>query len=213
MKQAVVAAFLTAFSAGSVLLAQQGEPTPVSIGIVLDTSGSMRGKMPLARQLLSELLKYGDLPGEFALIEASDEPLVLRELGGDIDRLLNYARPTEAKGGSALMDAIYLGLQAANSGRNERKVLLVISDGGDDGSNHTIAEVENAIRNAGIRVLVLAVGTPIIEEAEALQELAGRASLGQLAENVGGRYFDVQGSLEVPRIVAELRTAMLASEL
>jgi Ca-activated chloride channel family protein len=214
MKKAAVAAFLAAFSAGNVLVAQQAEPgAPISVGIVLDTSGSMRDKMALTHQVLSELLKGVNLQDELALIEASDEPLVLTEFGQDPDRLLAYIRPTEARGGSALMDGVHLGVQVTSLGRNERKVLLLISDGGDNGSNYTTVEVENAIRDAGIRMLVLGVGTPIVEEDEALRELAGRASLGQMAENVSGRHFDVQYPLDVPRIVSELGTAMRASAL
>lgn len=208
------AAFLAGFLAGNVSLAQQFDPaTPISVGIVLDTSGSMRDKMVLTHQFLSELLRNSNLLDEVALIEASDEPLVLTEFGSDADKLLAYVRPTEARGGSALMDGVHLGVQATSLGRSERKVLLLISDGGDNGSNYTTAEVENAIREAGIRMLVLGVGTPIVEDAETLQEFAGRESLGQMAENVGGRRFDLQGSLEVPRIATELRVAMRAPEL
>lgn len=214
MKRSTVAAVLMAFLVGNGSLAQQaGATDPISVGIVLDTSGSMRDKMALTRQVLSELLKDGNLPDEVALIEASDEPLVLTEFGRDADRLLAYVRPTEARGGSALMDGVHHGVQVTSLGRNERKVLLLISDGGDNGSNYTIIEVQNAIRDAGIRLLVLGVGTPIVEEAEALRELAGRASLGQFAEDVGGRHFDIQNSLEVPRIVSELGAAMRASAL
>ncbi|MDA0205206.1 MAG: VWA domain-containing protein [Acidobacteria bacterium] len=214
MKRSTVAVFLMAFSVGNVSVAQQVEPaTPISVGIVLDTSGSMREKMDLTRQVLSELLKDGNLPDEVALIEASDEPLVLTEFGRDADRLLAYGRPAETRGGSALMDGVHLGVQVTSLGRNERKVLLLISDGGDNGSSYTALEVENAIRGAGIRMLVVGVGTPIVEENEALRELAGRASLGQMAENVGGRHFDLQYSLDVSRIVAELGAAMRASAL
>jgi Mg-chelatase subunit ChlD len=205
---------LVAFSADNMLVAQQDDPAmPISVGIVLDTSGSMRDKMDLTRQLLSEILKDGTLPDEVALIEASDEPLVLTEFGRNVDRLLAYVRPTEARGGSALMDGLHLGAQLTSTGRNERKVMLLISDGVDTGSDHTLAEVEGSIRNAGIRMLVLGVGTPIVEDAEALQELAGRAALGQLAENVGGRRFELQYPLDLPRIVAELRVAMRAPAL
>ncbi len=211
MKQAAAAAFLAAFSAGSGLLAQQADQaTPISVGIVLDTSGSMREKMPLARQFLTELLQDRALQDEIALIEGSGHPTVLAEFGSTADKLLAYVSPTEAKGPSTLMDGVHLGAQVTSLGRNERKILLLISDGGDSGSSYTAAEAENTIRGAGIRMFVLGVGPPIVEDAEALQELAGRASLGQLAENVGGRRFELQYPLDVPRIVAELRAAMRA---
>ena len=214
MKQAAAAVFLTAFSAGSGLLAQQADQaTPISLGIVLDTSGSMRDKMPLTHQVLSELLRDSDLRDEIALIEGSNHPVVLAEFGSDAEKLLAYVHPTEAKGASALMDAVHLSIQVTSTGRSERKVILLISDGVDSASNYTAAEVENSIRNAGIRMLVLGVGTPIVEDAEALQELAGRASLGQLAENVGGRRFELQYPSDVSRIVAELRAAMRESAL
>src|SRR5689334_19150992 len=56
---------------------QQQETAPVSVGIVLDTSGSMAFKLAKARQIVSELMKFSNSLDEFTVIQASDRPIAL----------------------------------------------------------------------------------------------------------------------------------------
>ncbi len=155
----------------------------LSMGIVLDASGSMSVKLARARQLVSELLKLTRSQDEFVLIQASDRPVVVSGYGSTADALQTQVAFIQPKGRSALLDGIYMGLQVSKAGRNARKVLLVISDGGENSSRYTEAEIQNAIAATGVRVYAIGVDEPT----------GTPALLSQLAERSGGRYFGLAG--------------------
>ena len=73
----MIASVMTAVFCIAAAGQQPEEAPPISMGIVLDTSGSMGTRLALARQLVSELLKSASSLDEFALIQASDRPVVL----------------------------------------------------------------------------------------------------------------------------------------
>ena len=177
-----------------------GETPPMSMGIVLDTSGSMGFKLARARQLVSELLKLTSSLDEFALIQASDRPVVVSGYGSSADTLQTQVAFIQSKGRSAVLDGIYMGLQVSKAGRNARKVLLVISDGGENNSRYTETEIRNAIAETGVRVYVAGVDEPV----------AGSALLLQIAERGGGRYFGMERATNVPQVALELISAMRA---
>jgi Ca-activated chloride channel family protein len=100
---------------------------------------------------------------------------------------------------SLCLDGIYLGIQVAKTGRNARKVLLVISDGDDNSSRYTTAEIKSAILESGVQVFVVgvnAVDTP--------------ASLVQIAEYARGRYVGTGRASSLPEVALELSAAMRA---
>jgi Ca-activated chloride channel homolog len=183
---------------------------PISMGIVLDTSGSMGIKLARVRQLVSELLKLTGRLDEFALIQASDRPVVVSGYGSTADALQTQVAFIQSKGRSAVLDGIYMGLQVSKAGRNARKVLLVISDGGENSSRYTETEIKNAIAETGVRVYVVGVDEPIGGRGRSPEEVAGAALLLQIAERGGGRYFGMEGTTNLPQAALELISAMRA---
>ena len=181
---------------------------PISMGIVLDTSGSMGIKLARARHLVSELLKLTGPLDEFALIQASDRPVVVSGYGSAADELQIQVAFRQSKGRSAVLDGIYTGLQVSKAGRNARKVLLVISDGGENGSRYTETEIKNAIAQTGVRVYVVGVDEPIGGRGRSPEEVASSALLLQIAERGGGRYFGMERSTNLPQVALELINAM-----
>jgi len=89
----------------------------------------------------------------------------------------------------ALKVSVYMGLQVSKAGRNVCKILLVISDGGENSSRYTEAEIKNAISETGVRVYVVGVDAPIAGGGRSPEEVAGSAFLLRIAERGGGRYF------------------------
>jgi Ca-activated chloride channel family protein len=190
---------------------QPPDQTPsISIGIVLDTSGSMGLKLARARQLISELLKLTGPLDEFALIQASDRPVVANGYGSAADALQAQVAFMQSKGRSAILDGIYMGLQVSKAGRNVRKILLVISDGGENSSRYTETEIKNAIAETGVRVYVVGVDEPIAGGGRSPQEVAGSALLSQIAKRSGGRYFGMERTTNLPQVALELISAMRA---
>ena len=134
------------------------ERAAVSLGIVLDTSGSMAdGKMGSARaainRFVTELLGDND---ELFLMEFNDRIVLSQDWTlnrNDITRAVNRITPV---GGTALYDAVAQSLPVAAAGRHAKKALLVISDGNDSDSRISVSELRQAIRES--EVLVYALG-------------------------------------------------------
>src|SRR3984893_9310646 len=173
----VIAVVITTLFCVTAVGQPSSETPPMSIGIVLDTSGSMSFKLARARRLVSELLKLTSSLDEFALIQASDRPVVVSGYGSTADALQTRVAFLQSKGRSSVLDGIYMGLQVSKAGRNGRKVLLVISDGGENSSRYTETEIKNAIAETGVRVSVAGVDEPVAGRRTSPKEVAGLALL------------------------------------
>jgi VWFA-related protein len=134
------------------------ERVPVSLGIVLDTSGSMAGeKIEAARSALDRFL-YELLDGndEIFLYRFSDTPQLIQGWTSDrrvLNRALERVWPS---GGTAMYDAVAEALPLARSGKNQKKALVIISDGNDTSSVMSVPELKQQIRAS--EALVYAIG-------------------------------------------------------
>jgi Ca-activated chloride channel family protein len=202
----VMAGMLCASAAAQQLPA----PRPVSVGIVVDTSGSMGAKLRDARQFLAEFVKAANPQDEFFLIQSSDRPALTSAFTTDTDKIQNDLVFTHSKGRSALWDAVYLALTEVQKGRNPHKALLVISDGGDNSSRHTENEVESLARQAGVRIYAIGVYEPEAARGRTAEELRGPEGFNQLATQTGGRHFAVEKLQDIPAMVMQLDGGMRA---
>jgi Ca-activated chloride channel family protein len=134
------------------------ERVPVSLGIVLDTSGSMAGdKIDAARTALDhftyELLDDDD---ELFLYRFSDYPVLVQNWTTDRRSLSRALGRITPNGGTAMYDAVVEALPLAARGRNQKKALVLISDGNDTSSRSGPHEVRQLTRET--EVLVYAIG-------------------------------------------------------
>jgi VWFA-related protein len=135
------------------------ERVPVSLGILLDTSGSMTiEKMAAARsairRFIYELLGRED---ELFFVEFADEAYVRQTWTTDRNAVMQAVTRAAPGGGTALYDAVAQSLPIAASGKHRKKALLVISDGNDADSRTTAAELRQAIRESEVLVYALGV--------------------------------------------------------
>ena len=134
------------------------ERVPVSLGIVLDTSGSMAGeKIESARRALDrflfELLGPDD---EMFLYRFSDVPRLVESWTSDRGRISSQLGRIAPRGGTAMYDAVAEAIPLAQSGRHRKRALVIISDGNDTNSEISVFELKRAIRES--EALVYAVG-------------------------------------------------------
>src|SRR5215831_5301780 len=108
------------------------EDVPLSVGIILDVSGSMKSSITLAKDAAVTFLKMGSPEDDYFLVEFNDKAVVTEDFTTDITRLQNHLLFIPAKGRTALFDSLYLGLEKVRDGTNPRKFLLIITDGGDN---------------------------------------------------------------------------------
>lgn len=134
------------------------ERVPVSLGIVLDTSGSMEGKkMAAALEALDRFLF--DLLGpddEIFIYSFSYQPRLVHGWTNDRDSLTRAMRRIRPRGGTALYDAVADAVPMAEEGYHRKKAVVVISDGNDTNSETDVRDVQQLIRES--EVLVYAIG-------------------------------------------------------
>jgi len=134
------------------------ERVPVSLGLVVDTSGSMAGeKMDDAKSALNRFVyDLLDERDEVFLYRFSDHPTFVQGWTTDRDSLSRAIARIVPNGGTAMYDAVLEAIPYAATGHNQKKALVVISDGNDTSSIATLREVRDRLRDG--EVLVYAVG-------------------------------------------------------
>lgn len=177
---------------------------PISIGLVFDASGSMGNKLTKSRQAAAAFFKTANPEDEFFLIQFNDRPQLVVPFTREVEEIQNRLTFTQAKGRTALLDAMYLSMQTLKKGRNPRKALLVISDGGDNSSRYTETEIRNLLKEADAQVYAIGIFEPIGARGRTAEELAGPGLLSDLAEMTGGRHFPVDNLNDLPDIAAKI---------
>jgi Ca-activated chloride channel family protein len=177
------------------------EDAPVSLGVILDVSGSMVSKIERAREAVVKLIEASNPQDEFFLITFSDTPRLVENFTqsiADVQEQLLFARP---KGTTALLDALYLGLNKMHEAKYARKAILLISDGGDNHSLYTEKEVKSRIKESD--VLVYSVGL-FDREFATREERLGPELLTEISEVTGGRCYTLDNPNDLPVITRHI---------
>jgi Ca-activated chloride channel family protein len=167
------------------------EDTPISIGLVFDASNSMHTKIDQARQALSEFLRLSTPGDEFFLMKFSDRPETVTGFTSDVAEIEKGVDSIRTGGWTSLFDAIYLGINSMKHATHARKVLLVLSDGGDNNSRYTEREMRELVKEADVRIFSISI-------------LSGSPALEKVSEESGGRALRVKSIDELPDIAAKL---------
>lgn len=134
------------------------ERVPVSLGVVLDTSGSMAGeKIRAARAALDRFLyDLLDRDDEIFVYRFSEFPTLLQGWTTDRQQLSRVLGRISPNGGTAMYDAVAEALPLAESGKHRKKAIVLISDGNDTSSQTRVSELKQLIRES--EVMVYAIG-------------------------------------------------------
>jgi len=135
------------------------ERVPVSLGILLDASGSMTSdKMAAARaaidRFIFELLGNDD---ELFFVEFANAPRITQHWTTDRRSISRAVARVNPAGGTAIYDAVAEAIPFAEAGQNRKKALLVISDGNDTNSTTGVSELRQLIRESEVLVYALGV--------------------------------------------------------
>jgi len=180
------------------------EDAPLSIGLVFDTSGSMGSKLGKSRQAVAQFFKTANPEDEFFLVQFNDRPELIQDFTTNLEEIQNRLTFTQAKGRTALLDAVYMALHKMKKARNPRKALLIISDGGDNSSRYTESEIKNLVREADVQIYAIGIFEPVSSRGRTAEELSGPGLLNELAEQTGGRHFAVENLNELPDVAAKI---------
>jgi Ca-activated chloride channel family protein len=184
------------------------EDTPVSIGVILDLSGSMANKLGKAKQAALEFLKTANPQDEFFLVGFNERAELLAPFTNTIEDLESKLLTVSAKGKTALLDAIYLGLTQMRNADKGKRALLIISDGGDNNSRYNEKDIKRLVREADTQLYSVGIFEPFEYRSRTPEELNGPTLLNEMAELTGGRSFTVENPNALPDIAAKIGTEL-----
>lgn len=156
------------------------DTAPVSVGVILDISGSMGDNILSARSSVIRFLRQGDREDEYFLVTFNDQSVLVQDFTSRSENIQNQVSIANPKGRTALYDAVYLGLEKIRDAGNEKKALIVITDGEDNSSRYTFSELKDFVKESDVQIYVIG------EKGEIGY---GRGIIAEIVRLTGGRAF------------------------
>ncbi len=179
------------------------DDAPVSIGIVFDLSGSMISKLIRARDSILEFIRTSNPEDEFFVIGFNDRPELIEDFTNSMDKIEARLATVHAGHRTALLDAIYYGVEKMRFAKYQRKALLVVSDGGDNDSRYTQNEVRAEVRESDVQIYSIGIFDPYAPTPE---ERFGPELLEELCDSSGGRLYRVDDLDEMSDVAEKIST-------
>jgi Ca-activated chloride channel homolog len=184
------------------------EDVPISVGVILDLSGSMANKIGEAKEAAMQFFKSANPADEFLLVTVSEHAQLSSGFTTSIEELGNSLLSRSAKGRTALLDAVYLGVSEMRNAHNAKRALLIISDGGDNNSRYNERDIRRLVREANTQLYSIGIFDPVGYRSRTPEELNGPSLLSELTELTGGRAFDVKNTSELADIATKVGTEL-----
>lgn len=186
------------------------DDAPASVGLVYDTSGSMRDKIGQSAAAAGAFFHTANPEDEFFLIEFGDWPKLVTSFTPQGDQILTRILRMKPFGRTALLDAVHMAVKEMRKASKPRKAILVLSDGGDNESRHSLREVEKTLVESDVQLYAMGVYGHNAGRKLPAEERNGPRLLADISESTGGRLYKVTSADELPsisaRISKELRT-------
>ncbi|HEX5084236.1 MAG TPA: VWA domain-containing protein [Blastocatellia bacterium] len=160
------------------------DDVPLSIGILLDISGSLKKHFDKSLKAALELVKTSHPDDDFFLMPFSKKITVQVE-GDDWEKAGKYLRSAQPEGLTAFYDAVYFGLEKVKQGKHRKRALIVISDGQDNSSRYKYGELMELVKEAGVQIYCVGIG----DTSGNWWGTAGKGLLKDLSGMTGGGSF------------------------
>jgi Ca-activated chloride channel family protein len=180
------------------------ENAPISVGIIFDRSASMTKTIVKARTAVEEFLRNLDPEDEEFLVTFADAPELISVFTSEpavIHAALLSASP---RGRTALFDAVALAIREMHNSRHERRILLLISDGGDNHSRFSGGELRHLVEEEDIQIHAIG----IHDHKTSMAESRGAQILKDLAAVTGGQYHPVDYVAELPALAKRISLSL-----
>jgi Ca-activated chloride channel family protein len=181
------------------------EDVPVSIGLVVDNSGSMRDKRAKVAAAALALVRASNKEDESFVVNFNDEAFLdlphNKEFTNDLTELEEALSRIDSRGGTATRDAIRMSIDwVKEKGHRDQRVQVVVTDGNDNSSVISLENLVKAAQQAG--VLIYSVG--LLSEEERREATKAKRALLDLAEATGAEAFFPKELAEVDHIAAQV---------
>ncbi len=179
------------------------EDAPVSVGILVDNSGSMRDKRPEVNKAALNFVRASNPQDEMFIVNFNDEYYLDADFTNQISKLQQGLDQIESRGGTALYDALIASLDYLNqNAKNDKRVLLVVTDGDDDASRYTLEQTVRMLQ-AENPPLIYCIGLIDSDDTRSMKKDAERA-LNSLANATGGVAFFPKNLRQVDAITRQV---------
>jgi Ca-activated chloride channel family protein len=177
------------------------DDVPISLGLIIDTSASMTNKRDRVASAALAMVKASNPQDEVFIINFNESAVLAKEFTNDIKDLEKALRDLDAKGETAMRDALLLGIEhLRHSAHRDKKVLLVVTDGEDNSSVETQAHLVQVAQQND--VIIYAIG--LLGAEEVASAARARKQLDELTAQTGGRSWFPNDVAEIANITPEM---------
>ena len=146
----------------------QSNDLPVSVGVTLDTSGSMERKITTASNAVDRFVRSVHKDDDIFLMTFANRPILEQDFTDDRDRLSRALQRVRVGGDTALYDALHDSLRKMEKGKHPKKAVLLITDGADTSSYDTFDDARLSVRESEMLVYCIGIspasGGPLSEQ-------------------------------------------------
>jgi len=175
------------------------EDAPVSIGLVLDTSGSMGDKLDLLKQGAIQFVQAANPADEYFVVEFQSRPQVVIPFTIATDQVFRELAHIQAGGSTALFDAVQVAVHEMKKAAYSRKALLIVSDGMDNHSRHSERSTRRLVSEIDFPIYAINVWQPQYGNRYAIQR-RDPETLESISAPTGGRAFAVRDLKKLPAV-------------
>jgi Ca-activated chloride channel homolog len=186
------------------IISFQHADLPVSIGLVIDNSGSMAKKRPSVNKSALDLILASNPQDEAFVVNFSDEAFIDQEFTSDVNKLRDGLGHIESRGGTALYDAVVASAdKLAADAKRPKQVLIIITDGEDNASTLGLEQTIHRVQELSGPV-VYTIGLLFGDEMSHSEVRHARRALEMLSAETGGMAFFPKSIEQVDQIAAEV---------
>lgn len=179
------------------------EDAPLSIGVILDTSGSMDGKIHRAREVIARFCENLNPDDEVFVVTVHGEVSLAADTTRDCGEIQNALLLAKPSGLTPLLDAVPLAFQKLRAVKDRRKAILLISDGGENASRFRAREIRRIAVEAGVPIYAAELTSTSRNMTP--EEILGPQVLQDLIDDSGGRHWEIDSRsrpAEAARMIA-----------
>lgn len=177
------------------------EDVPVSLGIIIDDSGSMMTKRSRVEAAAVSMVRNSNPQDEVFIVNFNDDAFLDVPFTSDVRKMEQGLARIDSRGGTAMRDAIDMSLDYIKThARKDKKVLLVITDGNDNASNVSLEKV--VARSNQSDTLIYAIG--LFSDEEKHEAVKARRALNELTGSTGGLAFYPKEVADVQALAVEI---------
>jgi len=187
-----------------------GQDEPCSVGLIFDVSGSMRDKLPAAKEATRAFFRTANPKDEAFLVTVSSLPEVHTGFTTDTAAIESRVQASHSGGRTAFIDSVYVALTRMRGAHHLRKALVIISDGMDNHSRYSKRELMALALEADVQIYTISVNDvprykkPIAQQ----EERRGLWLLDDLATKTGGLNFTIVEMDQASKVAAKIGTAL-----